>query len=1267
MKKLFLFTLLVTNISIVVAQNTTATFFADSLGHIKCTNCQAGDTGTVSGVTYEAVDRTLLNQRRDQGADLTRVCTSLVTEMSYLFYNRQNFNQAIENWDVSHVTKMSSMFDNAPLFNQPIGNWDVSNVTNMERMFVGTFFNQPLNNWDVSSVTNMASMFLSSKYNQPLNNWDVSNVTEMSSMFQNAPLFNQSIGNWDVSNVTNMSYMFSGAYYFNQPLNYWDVSNVTEMSSMFQNAPLFNQPIGNWGVSNVTNMSGMFSGSSSFNQPIGNWDVSHVKYLGQMFSYATSFNQDIGNWDVSNITNMSYMFLHATSFNQPIGNWDVSNVESMQNMFSGASSFSQSIVNWCVLLISSLPESFNDNCPLNELPNWGTCFNPNSENKLFYQDSQGHIKCSNCVVGDTGIVNGITYKAVNNSLLRRELNPFFGNNSDNYCTTLVSDMSNLFLYKPYFNQPIGNWDVSNVTNMESMFKNAPFNQPIGNWDVSNVTNMSYMFSYATSFNQDIGNWDVSNITNMSYMFLHATSFNQPIGNWDVSNVNNMTCMFDYASSFNKPVNAWCVKNNPKATNFSINCPLFDKNKPIFNSSNNVNSGILSGNQNLCLPINSQTLVLNGSNGALTWQKSTNYSSATPTWVTITGATDTSYNTGALTAPTAYRVIANKSCLSKYDTSAVVIINVSPKAVAGTAALNGTTDANVCSGGSKSLKLTGSTGSIQWQASTTSATTGFNDVSSATSSTNTFNNIQANTWYRAKLSSGACPIVYSNVLAVTKKDSTKAGAIAASAMAVCSGSGATLTLSGSSGTILWQKSTNYTAATPTWATATGTTATLSTGALTASTAYRAVLSNAPCPSSTATMVNVTVSPKAVAGTAAVNNTSGLTLCKGSDKPLKLTGSIGSLQWQASTTSASTGFTDVSGATTQPYSFTNIQSNTWYRAKLSSGVCPTVYSNVLAITAKTPTAAGIISGNTANICSGTAKTLTLSGQSGTIAWQKSTNYTATTPTWAAFTGTAATLSSGALTVSTAFRAVLSNAPCPSSTTDPFVVNVDPKVVVKTITANVTSPTGATLATAICASTEKILTLGAGYVGTIQWQRATSATGPWTDLDGATSSTYTVSNPSVGANYFRVKLSSGVCAVGYTTAVPVFYKTCVSTMTVLNNNVLSETTESLNNTILNNTDAIQQKSNEQISTDANSFDAITYPNPYENYFHIQLSSSSDEQVAIKVYDVLGKVVEDHAVQPSDLETLQLGKDLSNGEYSVVIMQAGDVVRKRLVRQAH
>ena len=71
--------------------------------------------------------------------------------------------------------------------------------------------------------------------------------------------------------------------------------------------------------------------------------------------------------------------------------------------------------------------------------------------------------------------------------------------------------------------------------MERMFSDAgAFDQPIGTWDVGEVTNMTYMFYYATSFNKPVGTWDVSKVSNMNYMFLSATSFNQSLGAWTLN-------------------------------------------------------------------------------------------------------------------------------------------------------------------------------------------------------------------------------------------------------------------------------------------------------------------------------------------------------------------------------------------------------------------------------------------------------------------------------------------------------------------------------------------------------------------------------------------------------------------------------------------------------------------------------------------------------------------------------------------------------------
>jgi surface protein len=123
----------------------------------------------------------------------------------------------------------------------------------------------------------------------------------------------------------------------------------------------------------------------------------------------------------------------------------------------------------------------------------------------------------------------------------------------------VRNLSFMLMYTHSFNQDIGGWDMSNVTDMKFMFSGATlFNQNIGQWDVGNVTDMRDVFSFARSFDQDIGQWDVENVTDMSGMFSNASSFNQYIGEWNVCNVSNMSFMFNEATSFNQDIGQWDV-------------------------------------------------------------------------------------------------------------------------------------------------------------------------------------------------------------------------------------------------------------------------------------------------------------------------------------------------------------------------------------------------------------------------------------------------------------------------------------------------------------------------------------------------------------------------------------------------------------------------------------------------------------------------------------------------------------------------------------
>jgi surface protein len=97
-----------------------------------------------------------------------------------------------------------------------------------------------------------------------------------------------------------------------------------------------------------------------------------------------------------------------------------------------------------------------------------------------------------------------------------------------------------------------------------------------------------MFESNNSFNQDIGNWNTSKVTNMTAMFVNTISdnsqFNQNIGNWDVSNVTIMDAMFMGANNFNQNLTEWCVSQfNEEPNEFSELSGLIDSNIPLWDT------------------------------------------------------------------------------------------------------------------------------------------------------------------------------------------------------------------------------------------------------------------------------------------------------------------------------------------------------------------------------------------------------------------------------------------------------------------------------------------------------------------------------------------------------------------------------------------------------------------------------------------------------------------------------------------------------------
>lgn len=132
-------------------------------GTIYCPDAAPGEKGEVDYIEYIAVDNELLNEMNPQENDYEYICTSLVTDMSYIFHEEESFNQDISSWDTSNVEHMDEMFHGAKEFNQALKRWNTTKVETMDKMFaLATIFEQDISSWCVEQIQNEPEGFKTS-------------------------------------------------------------------------------------------------------------------------------------------------------------------------------------------------------------------------------------------------------------------------------------------------------------------------------------------------------------------------------------------------------------------------------------------------------------------------------------------------------------------------------------------------------------------------------------------------------------------------------------------------------------------------------------------------------------------------------------------------------------------------------------------------------------------------------------------------------------------------------------------------------------------------------------------------------------------------------------------------------------------------------------------------------------------------------------------------------------------------------------------------
>jgi hypothetical protein len=80
---------------------------------------------------------------------------------------------------------------------------------------------------------------------------------------------------------------------------------------------------------------------------------------------------------------------------------------------------------------------------------------------------------------------------------------------------------------------------------------------------------------------------------------------------------------------------------------------------------------------------------------------------------------------------------------------------------------------------------------------------------------------------------------------------------------------------------------------------------------------------------------------------------------------------------------------------------------------------------------------------------------------------------------------------------------------------------------------------------------------------------------------------------------------------------------------------------------------------------FTVIGYPNPYDYQFSFRMESLSEAPVSIKVYDMIGKLIETREVTASDMPVQSLGERYPSGVYNVVVTQEENIKTLRMVKR--
>ena len=471
--------------------------------------------------------------------------TSRVNNMLWMFSNTGVSDLDLSSFNTSNVTEFYGMFEwCSNLVNLNISNFDTSSGIDFKNMFKHcvSLSSLDVSNFDTSKGVNFSYMFAecNNLRKLDLSNFDTSKGSDFSNMFDCS--YNLlDLGNFklDFSSVTNNRYMFkdcknlSGDIYFS---NFRHLPSFTYYMYAFENTSIYSTAglyLHYANIADYPSLKVLYGQKSSKSNIV----LDYKPYGSMMVTFDTNCGISIDNMYVEPSTEIELPLpvLDGLKFIKWV---DDEGDEYEANDTVVVNSDMKFSAEW--IAEEGSVSVLNTGNIINGL------IDRNIVSLDFTSTSIPHdYKANAKVVSVDGGIRSFYYVIDGKGYISPEIEGVSIHANAN-CMNMFRDLTTIKTFD------FGNFDTSDVTNMETMFYNCKSAVSLDtvNFNTSKVTNMSHMFySCASLTTLDLSNFDTSQVVTLDHTFGGCTNLiSADISSFDTSSCENIGGLFRYCEN-----------------------------------------------------------------------------------------------------------------------------------------------------------------------------------------------------------------------------------------------------------------------------------------------------------------------------------------------------------------------------------------------------------------------------------------------------------------------------------------------------------------------------------------------------------------------------------------------------------------------------------------------------------------------------------------------------------------------------------------------